>query len=122
MRTKIQIALSNESYRNALGRMLRSSDSSEVLYTEEPNVNPDAVLVVDFHHLDRLPSPIPRPERVVLVIDEASDHVHQALANAWDLGVHSVIYCSDSLPTAVLAILSAKLRTTRSLPGKVIGE
>jgi hypothetical protein len=67
------------------------------------------VLVLDSDHLDRMRQPIRQPERVVLVAHKNPD----SLARAWDAGVNSVVYDRDPLNTAVLAILSARLRAPK---------
>jgi hypothetical protein len=120
MRTQIQISLSDEKYRTALCGMLQMANpADQIICTEKPNVLLKGVLVVDKKHLERLPAPVPRPERIVLVIDGGADEV---LAAAWDAGLNSVVRRKEPISTAVLAILSARLRAKRSLPGRAIGE
>jgi hypothetical protein len=67
------------------------------------------VLVLDSEHLELLPSPLPDPERIVLI----ARNDPQSLTRAWEAGVNSVVFEKDSLNTAVLAILSTRLRITK---------
>jgi hypothetical protein len=107
----IQIAISDTPYRAALERILLNNTPCEVLCVEDPDQDRSGVLVVDPEHLSRLPLPLARPERVVLVADRSDD----CLARAWDAGVNSVVNNREPLNTAVLAILSARLRTPKAL-------
>jgi len=109
----IQIAMADTPYRSALNRMLGSTASCAVVCVEDPDLNRGDVVVVDSEHLDRLRRPLQWPERVVLVTHEESGGSPRALSQAWEAGVHSVIHETDPLDTAVLAILSANLRTAR---------
>lgn len=104
--TTVQIALSDAAYRRKLADRLAETD-----YTprpvERPELSTDEVLVVDADHLQMLPLPIDNPERVVMIADRAAAD----LADAWEAGVSSVVDRRDSLGTAVMAIISASLRT-----------
>ncbi|MBK5290603.1 MAG: hypothetical protein JJE04_02780 [Acidobacteriia bacterium] len=111
--------MADTQYRAALSRMLSSSASCAVVCVEDPDLRPGDVLVVDTEHLNRLQRPLERPERVVLVTHELCGGLPQALSQAWDAGVHSVINDTDPLATAVLAIMSANLRAARMSPAPV---
>jgi hypothetical protein len=113
---RIQIAMSDTPFRSALCRMLTSSASCEVICVEEPDTASGGVLVVDTDHLKRLPLPLRQPERVVLVTHDEPGMLGQKLSQAWEAGVHSVVYDRDPLSTVVLAILAAKLRATKTKP------
>jgi hypothetical protein len=106
---KIQIAINDASYRAALARVLSQNAPCEVVCVDELDQVTGGVLVVDFDHLDQL-RPIRRPERVVLVANKNPD----SLTRAWEAGVNSVVYDRDPLSTAVLAILSARLRAAKA--------
>jgi hypothetical protein len=68
--------------------------------------------VVDCDGLDRLPSPLLNPERIVLITRNDSAHLEQA----WNAGVRSVVFNNDPLGTAVLAIMAAGLRIPKGEP------
>ncbi len=114
----IQVALADMPYALALRDLLLRSGACEVVCVDCPDVDKIGVLVLDPEHLERLVSPIAHPERLVLVArDEPS-----FLSRAWDAGVTSVVYDKDPLSTVVLAIMAARLRTSRprlSSPGEL---
>jgi hypothetical protein len=107
----IQIAINDASYRAALQRVLSENAPCDVVCVEQPDPDTSGVMVVDSEHLDQMALPLRRPERVVLV---AHDHP-ESLARAWDAGVNSVVYDRDPLNTAVLAVLSARLRLVKAI-------
>ena len=111
---KIQIAIADSPYRQALARTLSQSVPCEVICVDDPDTLAAGVLVLDTDHLDSLPHPISRPERVVLV----SHDNPEALSRAWDAGVNSVVYDRDPINTAVLAILAARLRSVKGFSRK----
>ena len=95
MMEKVQIAISDPTYRTALRNMLATNVSGEVICVEEPDVESQGVLVVDPEHLDRLPQPLARPERVVLVTRDKPSRLSAMLERAWEAGVHSVVSTQD---------------------------
>ena len=109
---KIQIAIADIPYRQALAQSLSQSVPCEVVCVDNPDMLSSGVLVLDSDHLERLLQPIQRPERVVLV----SHDNPETLARAWDAGVNSVVYDRDPINTAVLAILAARLRSSKVVP------
>ena len=109
---KIQIAIADTPYRQALAQMLSESVPCEVVCVDNPDMLASGVLVVDPDHLERLLHPIQRPERVVLVSHDNAE----SLSRAWDAGVNSVVYDRDPINTAVLAILAARLRSSKAVP------
>ncbi|MBM3810324.1 MAG: hypothetical protein FJW20_01690 [Acidimicrobiia bacterium] len=115
---KIQIALSDTPFRSALCRMLASSASCDVICVDSPDLNSGGVLVVDTDHLGRLPHPLDQPERVVLVTHDEPGLMSKHLAEAWEAGVHSVVYDRDPISTVVLAILAARLRAAKAKPSE----
>jgi hypothetical protein len=110
----IQIAIANSPYAAALREMLSRSGPWEVLCVEAPDWSREGVMVVDARRLDQSPTPLERPERVVLI----APNDPQLLSRAWEAGVNSVVYERDSIDTAVLAIMSARLRTGKGRPVK----
>jgi len=115
MMEKVQIAISDPSYRSALRNMLATNVSGEVICVEEPDVQSQGVLVVDPEHLDRLPQPIARPERVVLVTRDKPSRLSAMLERAWEAGVHSVVSTQDPVYMVALAVMSANLRVAKAL-------
>lgn len=106
--SSVQIALSDTAYRRALIERLGETDYT-ARSVDRPEPSTDDVLVVDVDHLRMLPLPIDNPERVVMIADRAAGH----FSEAWDAGVSSVVDRRDSLGTAVMAVLSACLRSRR---------
>jgi hypothetical protein len=112
MRT-IALGLSDTKYALALRDLLAKDAALQdcvVRPAGEPCTGEWAVLVVDAAHLDRLPRPLPHPERVVLVTGNAPEQ----LTRAWEAGILSVVFEHDPLSTALLAILAARYRACKS--------
>lgn len=112
MRT-IALALSNANYAQALQDLLAKEAALQdcvVRPVTEPPAGEWAVLVVDAAHLDRLPRPLPHPEKVVLVTGNAPEQ----LTRAWEAGILSVVFEHDPLSMALLAILAARYRACKS--------
>jgi DNA-binding NarL/FixJ family response regulator len=78
----------------------------DVVCVDVPAPDFEGVVVLDSAALERLPSSAKNLARVVLITrkDAAS------LSKAWDAGVISVVFEDDPLDTAMLAIMSARLR------------
>jgi hypothetical protein len=116
----IQVAITNASYANAIRELLIRNGAFKVLFVDRPDPGRDGVLVLDSEHLELLPSPLPDPERIVLI----ARNDPQSLTRAWEAGVNSVVYEKDPLNMAVLAILSARLRITKPkhLAGTAVPE
>jgi hypothetical protein len=81
------------------------------LSVEAPDPRIEGVIVVDTQSLDRLPSVIENPQRVVLITPNAAPH----LAKAWEAGIVSVVFEDDPMNTAILAIMAARLRATKAV-------
>ena len=105
----VQVAITNTAYANSIRDLLIRNGAFKVLFVDRPELNRDGVMVLDSEHLELLPSPLPDPERIVLI----ARNDPQSLTRAWEAGVNSVVYEKDPLNTAVLAILSARLRITK---------
>lgn len=106
---KIQLAISDASYATALRELLVRSAAWTVLAVEAPDPRLEGVIVLDAPALARLPSQVEHPERVVLITRNDPRH----LARAWEAGIVSVVFENDSISTAMLAIMSARLRVAK---------
>jgi hypothetical protein len=106
----VQLAITDSPYASALRELLERSGGAAVHCVEVADPMQAGVIVVDLEGLDRLPSPLPNPERVVLIARNETEQLSQA----WDAGIRSVVFNEDPLSTAVLAILAAGLRVPRS--------
>jgi len=109
MRT-VQLAIADTVYAAALRDTLSRSGPWHVDLVERPDPALFSVLVLDEAALRRLPLPLAHPERVVLI----SRQDPQLLAEAWDAGIVSVASVEDALPTVLLAIMAAALRTVQN--------
>lgn len=116
MKDTVQIAISDAAYRTTLRQVLATSVSGDVVCVDEPDSDVQGVLVVDPEHLERLPHPIRRPERVVLVTECKPSYCATTLGQAWDAGVNSVVSTQDPVYMVVLAVMSANLRSSKALP------
>jgi hypothetical protein len=108
----IYLALSDTAKAEALRGILSRSAQREVVCTETPDLESACVVVVDQAHLNALPLPLTKPDRVILMA--SSDAA--SLKSAWEAGVSSVVNEQDSLNTVVLAILAVCLRTGSARP------
>jgi hypothetical protein len=107
----IQVAIANESYATALRDLLARNAGWRILSVEAPDLRIEGVIVVDTQSLDRLPSAIENPQRVVLITPNEAPH----LAKAWEAGIVSVVFEDDPINTAILAIMAARLRATKAV-------
>lgn len=102
----VQMAVSENPFTAALQRELERNGEWLVVRVDRPDLSLDGIVLVDELVLDHIDYAIPSPERVVLVC-----HNHSAeLSRAWEAGIISVVFESDSPETAMLAVLSAALR------------
>ena len=106
----VQVAITDAPYAAALRELLERSATREVHSVDVPDPSLEGVIVVDSQGLDRLPFPLLKPERVVLV----TRNDPQDLSRAWNAGIRSVVFCDDPLNTAVLAIMAAELRLPKA--------
>jgi len=112
VRQKIQLALSNSGYREALRSSLvgdRAFRDCEVEPVWTPEPSKADVLVVDSAAFDRLATPLLHPERIVLITQHNPKH----LTRAWNAGIVSVIGDHEPVSTAMLAILAARYRACK---------
>ena len=106
----VQLAIADASYAAALREMLERGGTREVCRVEVPDPDREGVIVVDPEGLDRLPLSLIKPDRVVLVTRNDPSQ----LSRAWNAGIRSVVFSDDPLNTAVLAIMAAELRLSKS--------
>lgn len=109
----VQLTIADTPYAASLRELLAQGGESQVVCVDVPDPALDGVIVVDLDALSRLPSPLPNPERVVLVTRNDPKH----LSEAWNAGIRSVVFSGDSLSTAVLAIQAAALRVLKTDSG-----
>jgi hypothetical protein len=109
MRT-VQLSIADAGYAAALREALTRTGPWHVEMVDRPDPALPCVLVLDEASFGRLPLPLINPERVVLI----SQQDPQLLARAWDASIVSVLSTEDSLPTVLLAIMSAALRIGKS--------
>lgn len=102
----VQVAITDTSYAAALRELLVRNGAFKVLLVDRPEPEREGVMVLDSDHLELLPSPVPDPERIVMI----ARNDPQCLTRAWEAGVTSVVFDKDPLNTAVLAVMSARLR------------
>jgi DNA-binding NarL/FixJ family response regulator len=110
----IQLAIRDRPYAAALREALLRNGPWQVRCVDLPNPEQDGVIVLDTVTLEQMGQPIANPERVVLIT--RNDPAH--LSDAWDAGVLSVVFEKDPVSTAMLAIMSARLRVPRQKPSQ----
>lgn len=108
----VQLTIADRPYASALRELLERGGVGSVSCVDLPDTRQDGVIVVDSGGLDRLPSPVLKPERIVLITRNDSAHLEQA----WNAGVRSVVFNDEPLGTAVLAIMAAELRIPKGEP------
>jgi hypothetical protein len=102
----VQVAITDTSYAAALRELLVRNGAFKVLLVDRPEPEREGVMVLDPEHLELLPFPVADPERIVMI----ARNDPQCLSRAWEAGVTSVVFDKDPLNTAVLAVMSARLR------------
>jgi hypothetical protein len=107
----IQLVIGDASYATALKEMLVRDGSWEVFCAEVPDLGRPGVIMLDAAALERLPSRVTNPERIVLI----AQNDPQPLSRAWAAGIVSVVFDDDPLSTAMLAIMAARLRVTNDV-------
>jgi hypothetical protein len=108
----VQLSIRDSRYAASLQELLERSGTRKVQCVEAPDPTQEGVMVVDCDNLDRLPSPLLNPERVVLITRNDPQHLSQA----WNAGIRSVVFSGDPLNMAVLAIMAAELRVPKTAP------
>lgn len=102
----VQLAVGNAPYGAVLSDLLAHAESCRVTEVERPDWRQPGVLVVSEKTLDLLPTPLDRPERVVLITPNEA----KRLERAWQAGIRCVVFDSDPPRTMALAIMAAALR------------
>ena len=102
----VQLAVGNAPYSAVLSDLLAHAESYRVTEVERPDTRQPGVLVVNEKTLDLLPTPLDRPERVVLITTNEA----KRLERAWQAGIRCVVFDSDPPRTMALAIMAAALR------------
>lgn len=110
----IQIAVTDSRYAADLARALEQAWSWQVASVESPDLEQDGVIVLDLVTLNSARLPLRHPERIVLIARNDPEE----LSRAWQAGIISVIFESDSLNTAKLAVMSAAFRVPQSGAGE----
>lgn len=108
----VQLTIHDARYAASLQDLLVRGGARHVERVDVPDPRHDGVIVVDSEGLERLPSPLLNPERVVLIT--RNDPID--LSRAWNAGIRSVVFSEDPLSTAVLAIQAAELRVPKPEP------
>src|SRR5215472_5539778 len=106
----VQLSISDARFQGTVREALVRNCAWHVECVERPDPSQPCVLVLDEAAFARLPLPLSNPERVVLVTRKDP----QALAEAWDAGIMSVVSDGDPTSTVLLAIMAAALRVAKS--------
>ena len=110
MMQAVQLSIADRRYEASIREALARSCAWHVESAAGPDFAPECVLVLDEAAFARLPLPLSNPERVVLITRKDP----QALAEAWEAGIVSVVSDTDPLSTVLLAIMAAALRVAKS--------
>jgi hypothetical protein len=105
----VQLSIGDGTYAAAVREAVARSCAWHVELVERPDPWLNSVLVLDEASFERLPLPLPNPERIVLIARKEPG----LLAEAWAAGIVSVVSKDDSISTVLLAIMAAALRVTR---------
>lgn len=108
----VQLAVGNAPYGAVLSELLAHTESCSVTAVDKPDPKQPGVMVVNEKTLDSLPSPIERPERVVLITPNEA----RRLERAWQAGIRCVVFDSDPPRTMALAVMAAALRVRTPNP------
>jgi urease accessory protein UreE len=106
----IQLVLTDHAFAKRLKQLLAENGNWPVAIKEVPSFHKGGVVVLDDTVLAGLAAPPDYPDRVVLV----TRNVPELLAHAWELGIRSVVYDTDSPSTVILAVMAAYLRLPRT--------
>lgn len=113
----VQLAIVDSGYEEALRDALVRSGPWHVESVEVPRPDEKCVLVMDEVCLNRMPLPLPYPERVVLLTRKDPAN----LSHAWDAGIVSLVSPDDPPGTVLLAIMAAALRVPKSQTAATLG-
>jgi fructose/tagatose bisphosphate aldolase len=112
--TRIQVALDDKTLSQRLCGALAACQAGHVEGVEDPDMRVPGVVVIDTEHLERMATPLARPERCVLVAHGSRGATPDLMSRAWESGVRAVVFDKDPLDTLVLAVLSARFRKEAS--------
>jgi hypothetical protein len=113
----VQLAVGNAPYGATLCDLLARTESCHVQAVDKPDPRQSGVMVVNEKTLDRLPQPIDRPERIVLITPREPER----LSRAWEAGIRCVVFDSDPPRTMALAVMGAALRVrTPNIPDQAM--
>jgi hypothetical protein len=109
----VQLAVGNAPYGAVLSDLLMHTENCSVTAMDKPDPRQPGVMVVNEKTIESLPTPIERPERIVLITPNEA----RGLERAWQAGIRSVIFDSDPPRTMALAVMAAALRVrTPTMP------
>ena len=108
----VQLAIGNAPYGTVLSDLLTHTESCSVTAVDKPDPKQPGVMVVNEKTLDSLPTPIERPERIVLITPNEA----RRLERAWQAGIRCVVFDSDPPRTMALAVMAAALRVRTPNP------
>ena len=110
MMQTVQLSIADGAYAAAVREAVARSCAWHVELVERPDLTRTGVTVLDEASFERLPLPLPNPERIVLITTRKDPEL---LAEAWDAGIVSVVSEDDPLNTVLLAIMAAALRVVQ---------
>jgi hypothetical protein len=110
MMQTVQLSIADGAYATTVREALTHSCAWHVESVNRPDPEKHCVLVVDEIALAQLPLPLSNPERVVLITRKDP----QLLAQAWEVGIVSVVSEEDPIATVLLAIMAAALRIAKT--------
>jgi hypothetical protein len=105
----IQLAIGDRSYATALREMLLRNGNWDVFCVEAPNPGLGGVVVLDRISLEGRAMSLVDPERVVLITRNNPED----LSRAWEAGIVSLVFESDPIHTAMLAVMAASMRVAK---------
>jgi hypothetical protein len=114
----IQLAVSNTSQANAIQNALEHNGDWDIARVAQPDPRIGGIIIADDRALDRTLPTLVSPERVVLITRNRPE----SLTRAWEAGIISVVFESDSVETILLAVLAASLRSQPAKPALPIAK
>ena len=110
MMQTVQLSIADGRYAAAVREALSRNCAWHIESGPVTDLSQKCVLVLDEAAFARLPLPLTNPERVVLITRKDP----QALAEAWEAGIVSVVSDADAINTVLLAIMAAALRVAKT--------
>ena len=106
----VQVAITSGVCAEKARQALDNDASWCVSVVDTPDPDQEGVVLMDQCAFDKMSSPLREPWRVVLIT--RNDPL--TLGRAWDAGIISAVFETDSAETLLLAIQSAALRAART--------